>query len=183
MQPRFRPKAFVVVLAVVLAIPVAAGAKPASSYELTTSYSGVGSSGSSKVVFDEFGNAHVAFLRTEVEFISCGTTSGVVTTSWVVDALVVDSEVWVSRKLDDLHITGSVPVIKTVSTFCPQTGMVEQSSTSNATVVLEGSAPDRLRRARLNGARVLSSTLDPLTLSLAELGWTGVGMLRETISK
>ncbi|HVR33215.1 MAG TPA: hypothetical protein VMS74_10975 [Acidimicrobiia bacterium] len=183
MQPRFRPKAFAVVLAVVMAIPVAAAAKPASSFELSMSYSNPNSQASFTVDFDELGNAHFSFARTEVAIVSCAAVSGLTTTSWVVDAPLSDSEVWVSRKLDDLLITGSVPVTRTVSEFCPETGLVEHSTTSIETVVLEGSSPDRLRRARMDGARVLSSTLDPLTLSLAELGWSGVGILRETISK
>ena len=173
----------IVGLAVIMAIPVAAAAKPTSSFVLAMSGTAGGSLVSVEVEFDEVGVSNFRFQHTEVQFIACSVGSGTVTTTRAADGPVVASDVVVSRKLDDVAINGSVQVGQTVSTYCPETGLVEQSSSSTEAFELAGVASERLRRARLNGARVLSSTLDPLTFSLSDLSVTGVGMLTETITK
>lgn len=178
-----RPRAFIIGLAVIMAIPAAAAAKPTSSFVLVMSSSGGGTSVSVEVEFDDLGVSHFGFSHTEFELIACATGPGSVTIARVVDGQAEASDVAVSRKLDDVTITVVAQMSKTVSTYCPDTGMVEQSSSTTETFELQGVADERLRRARLNGARVLSSTLDPLTLTTSELNLTGIGMLTETISK
>ena len=182
MLSKSRPSVLIIGLTVIMAIPVAAGAKPTSSFVLAMSGT-AGGAVSVEVEFDDVGVSNFHFQHTEVQFIVCSTGSGTVITNRVADGPAVASEVAVTRKLDDLTITGSVQVSQTISTYCTETGLVEQSSLSTESFELAGVATERLRRARLNGARVLSSTLDPLTFSLSDLSVTGVGMLTETITK
>jgi hypothetical protein len=183
MSFKSRPRAFIVGLAVIMAIPVAAAAKPVSSFVLSMSSAAPGTLVSVVVEFDDLGVSHLGFSHTEFEVIACATGPGTVSTARVASGPAEESDIAVSRKLDDVAITVEAQVSKTVSTYCPETGMVEQSLTFTETFELQGVSEERLRRARVNGARVLSSTLDPLTLTTSELSLTGVGMLTETISK
>ena len=183
MLPRLRTSGFIAGLAVMLAIPVSAVAKPTSSFVVSMSASPGTSQYSVEVDFDELGVSSFDLVHTEVAFIPCLEGSGIETTTRAAAGPVDVSSVSVSRNLASLSISGSTSVSTTVSTYCPETGLVEQTSIATGTFELDGVASERLRRGRLNGDRVLSSTLSPLRLAMPDLSVTGVGLLTETISK
>jgi hypothetical protein len=170
-------------LAVAMTIPVAAIAKPVSTYELRTSFVVDGYSGSVVVAVDEAGASDIHFQMSRFEMVNCDGVLGTVTSTWSAEGSADEVEFSVNRKLDAVGWSGTAPVSVTVSTYCPDTGIVEQAETTTGTFAFDGTSSEKVSRTRIDGNRVLSSTLDVLALSVPGLSTVGVGQLTETISK
>ena len=173
----------VTTLAVAMTIPVAAIAKPVSTYELKSSFVVDGYSGSVVVTVDEAGASDIHFQMSTFEMLDCDGAFGTVTSTWLAEGFADEVEFSVNRKLDAVVWIGTASVSVTVSTYCPDTGILEQVETTTGTFAFDGTSSQRVTRTRIDGNRVLSSTLDVLVLSVPELSTVGVGQLTETISK
>lgn len=164
-------------LAVSLA-PAVAHAKPVSTYLLASNHVSGPTSTSVALEVAEDGSSVVHLQRTEFTAVTCDGATSVGTTLVTVNDSVVATTFVVDRKLASFEWSGVVEVSVSESA-CGQT----VASVEVWTLELQGTSSDRLRRSRIDGARTLTSTLSPLTVSAGTWSYDGVGLLTESIAR
>jgi hypothetical protein len=170
-------------LTLVLVTPGVATAKPVSTYTLTHSHSTGLESRSLELTLDENGAGTLHFTHGSFELIDCDGEVGSRTSTASANGEVTSAEFSVDRKLSSFAWSGTVEVTASVTTSCPGAGNQTETTTDAWYFAIHGTASDRLSRTRSDGDRILSSTLDELTVEIQGSSYDGVGMLRETISR
>lgn len=171
-------------LALLFVIPGVAAAKPVSTYEVTQSQFGALQTSSFVLTLDELGAGTLHFYASSFELIECADGStGSITSTTSANGPVTGSEFSVDKKLSSFVWNGTVHVDSTVVTYCQSTGHLSETVSGTETFEINGSASERVRRSRVNGDRVLTSTLDTLTFETPLVTYTGAGILTETISR
>ncbi|HSJ27470.1 MAG TPA: hypothetical protein VLB67_04620 [Acidimicrobiia bacterium] len=170
-------------MTLVLVTPIAATAKPVSSYTLTHTQSSGLQTTSFELTLDEAGNGTLHFDHISFELIDCGDEIGSRTSTASYDGQVTSDEFSLDRKLSSFVWSGAVEVETEVTTSCSDAGLQVGPTAVAWDFSVVGTASDRLGRTRVDGARVLSSTLDDLTVEIDGSSYNGVGLLQETISR
>jgi hypothetical protein len=108
---------------------------------------------------------------------------GSVSSTYSVNGPVTTVEFEVDRKLSAFHWRGSAEVTRKVTTFCSATGLVSEVVSEHGIFEAVGASSSRLVRSRVDGARLLTSVLDSLTVETPTSSFNGAGTLTETISQ
>lgn len=184
MNRSHRVIALLTALTLTLVAPGVASAKPTSTYELFFSQSNGVRSSSFRLTVDETQSGVLHLAQRGFEMITCPDGQpGSVTSNYSANGPVATLEFAVDRKLSTFHWRGSVEVTRSVSTFCPATGLVTEAVSGSGVFEATGSSSDRVVRSREGAARVLTSVLDSLTFETPTSAFNGVGTLTETISR
>jgi hypothetical protein len=178
-----RTAVLLMALTLTLIAPGAATARPISVYELFHSQ-GAGSQFTSfSLELDEAESATMHFSHGRFELIDCAGEMGTRTTAAEANGSVHTLAFSVDRKLSSFAWSGTVEVTESVTTYCPQTGQTTTTLSDDWAFEVSGTASDRLNRARLNGDRLLTSTLDHLTVGIEGSSYEGVGLLSQITSR
>jgi hypothetical protein len=181
MRPH-RLRIIALAVAAVMTVPGAAVAKPASTYELTTTYSLNGFTGSVVLTIDESGATNLLFTQTAFAIVACnGGGVGTVTSLWAADGP-ADGTLTMTKKLDQVEWVGTAEVTTDVTSYCPDTGFDVKAATTTELFEFRGESSERLVRTRVDGDRVLTSRLDSLEMAVPGYSGVGVGHFIETIS-
>jgi hypothetical protein len=178
-----RTAVLLMALTLTLTAPAAASARPISVYELFHTQ-GTGAQFTSFLLeLDEAESATMHFSHGGFELIDCAGEMGTRTTAAEANGPVHTLAFSVDRKLSSFAWSGTVEVTESVSTYCPQTGHTTTTVSGAWAFEVSGAASDRLNRARMNGDRVLTSTLDHLTVGIEGSTYEGVGLLSQITSR
>jgi hypothetical protein len=184
MKSSHRAIVLLTALTLMLASPGVASAKPTSTYTLAYSQSNGVYSSSSRLTLDETGAGVLHFNETDFELITCADNGvGSVSSTYSVNGPVATIEFEVDRKLSAFYWRGSGEVTRNVTTYCPVTGLVSEAVTEQGIFEAVGASSSRLVRSRIDGARLLTSVLDSLTVETPTSSFNGAGTLTETISQ
>ena len=165
-------------LLVVTFVPSTALARPVSVYTVDWTVSTGSGSVSLDLIVGEDGHGDAHFRWTSFEATTCGGSPDLATFMVTAHDSVMGSSFSVDRKLTSFHWTGDIEV-SVVQTECGTT------VTSNEiwTFDVSGSSTDRIRRSRSEGTRLLTTTLDPLTLTIDGVSHNGPGLLSKAVSR
>ena len=178
-----RTAALLMALTLTLIAPSAAAARPITVYELTHSQGSSTQFTAFALELDGTQSATMQFTRTVFEWIYCASEMGTRTTLTEANGPVQTLAFSVERKLDSFVWSGTVGVTESVTTYCPETGHTTTTVSDTLAIEVSGTASDRMTRSRLNGDRVLTSTLDPLTVAIEGISYEGVGLLSQITSR
>ena len=176
---------FLGALSLALAPAAAAFAKPVSTFDLELVWTDGPISGQLVVTTDGSNQATASLTQSGFGTITCddglwGTVNG----TWTASGPVDDSTLVVDKKLSDVSWSGTVSVTYSFDQYCSGTGLVTSGSGSDLPALVEVSASSstRIDRSRLDGNRILASTLDTAVVSFLGSSVTASGLLTETIS-